>query len=621
MYSMSILMKISKTKPRVLLHKIIFLTKKECQKLFDKLSNSYKTYKYQIIMSTSYKTIAITELNAFELEEVDCIVDKRFFWLGMDGESIQSDSWNEDFLSGYIWDDRYFQDIVTVNQENNADVKIPWELSRLQHLSRLAVIYRHSQNAKIINYIRQEINNWIDTNPFKNTVNWTCAMEVGIRAVNLIFIALLIPDQLFEDELFFRKYISNLMNHGHFIQQNLETYDEFYNNHYLSDLLGLQWIGLFCEGYLREKDRKTAQRWYQFARKELQIECEKQVFPDGTDYESSIAYHRFVTELFHMSVFIDKTYEKEPCGELIQRVKQMTYFLAEIRMPDGSLPMIGDSDDGRILFLDDYSHWNRQKADFIFAHTTQLLNGRLDLPNDPIPPIASGNTAYKDSGYYVLRNEKIYCMTHCGPLSLHGHGGHSHNDQLAVVLCFHNYPFIIDSGTGSYSGYPELRNFFRSTRAHSTLEVIGLEQNELIKDNLYRMREKTFSKCLDYRDGFFSGEHFGYRKAGITHRRNIYLNDSGLVVEDNVVGEKVEADRQWLLHFILDTDVIVKQIDKDTIAMEKKGVTILLRSSVPVFYSPTIVSKEYGKTENSVKISTIPTRMRNIKTEFVYGGF
>lgn len=618
---MSILIKLSKTKPRVLLHKILFLTKMECQKLFDKLTNSYKTYKYQIIISTNYKTIVITGLNAFELEEVDCIVDKRFFWLGMDGEPIQSDSWKEDFISGYIWNDRYFQDIVTVNQENNADVKIPWELSRLQHLSRLAIIYRHSQNATILNYIRKEIDKWIDRNPFKYTVNWTCAMEVGIRAVNLIFIALLIPEQLFEDKLFFRKFLSTLMNHGYFIKQNLETYDEYYNNHYLSDLLGLQWIGLFCENYLQGRDRKTAQRWYQFARKGLKAESEKQIFPDGTDYESSIAYHRFVTELFYMSVFIDKIYEKQPHEELIRTVKKMTAFLSEIRMPDGSLPMIGDSDDGRILFLDKYSHWDRQRADFIFEHANQLLNGRLDLPNEPIPPVSAGNAAFKDSGYYILRNEKIYCMTHCGPLSLHGHGGHSHNDQLAVVLCFNNLPFITDSGTGSYSGYPELRNYFRSTSAHSTLEVIGMEQNELVKENLYMMREKTFSKCLDYCDGFFSGEHFGYKNSGITHRRNIHLNDSGLVVEDSVIGGQIETDRQWRLHFILDTDVIVKQIDKDTIAMKKRGVTILLRSSVPVSYSPTIVSKEYGKTENSVKISTIPTRMRNIKTEFVYGGF
>lgn len=618
---MSILIKISKTKPRVILHKFFFLTKKECQKLFDKLTNFYKNYKYQIVFSTNHKTIAIKGFNALEQEEVDCIVDKRFFWLGMDGKPIQSDSWNKDFISGYVWEDQYFQDIMTVNRDNNADVKIPWELSRLQHLSRLAVIYRYSPSATILDYIKKEIDNWIDKNPFKYTVNWTCSMEVGIRAVNLIFIALLIPDQLFEDELFLKKFLSALMNHGRFIKQNLETYDEYNNNHYLCDLLGLQWIGLFCESYLQDRDQKIAQQWYRFARSELKAESEKQVFSDGTDYESSIAYHRFVTELLYTSVFIDRIYDKQPQEELIRTAKKMTAFLADIRMPDGSLPMIGDSDDGRILNLDYYSHWNKQKADFIFEHATQLLNGRLDLPNDPIPPVAFENAAYKDSGYYVLRNENIYCMTHCGPLSLHGHGGHSHNDQLAIVLCFHKLPFIIESGTGSYSGYPELRNYFRSTRAHSTLEVVGVEQNELVKESLYMMREKTFSKCREYCNGFFSGEHFGYKNVGITHKRTIHLNDSGLVVEDSVIGEQIDTDKQWRLHFILDTDVIVQQIDKDTISMNKRGVTILLRSSVPVSYGSTIVSKEYGKTEDSVKISTIPTRMLNIKTEFVYGGF
>lgn len=616
------LKKIINEKPRALAHKLSYVGQKKLQKYIDCFSTINKNPHFKIVNNENHKKIWFSSAieSKSDLKDKCDILNRSFYWLGMQGKSVQPNLWNVDFLSSYIWDNSYFQNIVTVDQKNSADVKIPWELSRLQHLTRLSIIYSQTKESCLLEFVIDEIKSWIKNNPYKYSVNWTCAMEVSIRAVNLILIALIIPDELFKNCSFVKQFVECLMLHGLFIEHNLETYDEHYNNHYLSDLLGLQWIGLFCDDYLDGKDKRRAQKWYRFAEKGLVKESYKQVFPDGTDYESSIAYHRFVTDLFNLSLYIDNVYDKKPSVDILNHTKKMIFFLEKIRMPNGNLPMIGDSDDGRILIFDNYSEWNKSKADYIFEYKEAFAQGDLILSKNSIPLIDSDSYSFEDSGYYLLRNDNIYCFTHCGPLSLHGHGGHSHNDQLAVVLAFEGESFVVDSGTGTYSGNPELRNYFRSTKAHSTLEVIGIEQNEIIKNNLFMMAERSFSRCLGFNQNTFSGQHNGYEEAGIVHRRNIQMTENNLIIRDYVLGEHITLNQKWRLNYILDSDVVPNQISKKTISLRKNGVEILLCSNTFINIETTIISKAYGTIEETYKISTLSTNIKYLETKFVLGG-
>ena len=42
---------------------------------------------------------------------------------------------------------------------------------------------------------------------------------------------------------------------------------------------------------------------------------------------------------------------------------------------------------------------------------------------------------YKKAGWYVMRNNKNYCVVSCGPNGQNGIGGHTHNDKLSFELC------------------------------------------------------------------------------------------------------------------------------------------------------------------------------------------
>lgn len=56
--------------------------------------------------------------------------------------------WNEDFKSGFIWENKFYKNIKRVNLNNNTDVKVPWELSRFQHIPTLGQAYLLTDNLK-----------------------------------------------------------------------------------------------------------------------------------------------------------------------------------------------------------------------------------------------------------------------------------------------------------------------------------------------------------------------------------------------------------------------------------------------------------------------------------------
>ena len=80
------------------------------------------------------------------------------------------------------------------------------------------------------------------------SVNWTCAMDVAIRAVNWIFFYFHFKNLIDNDKEFLNIFNNSLYNHGKFIFLNLEKDLGYANNHYLSDLVGLFYLGNYFKG-------------------------------------------------------------------------------------------------------------------------------------------------------------------------------------------------------------------------------------------------------------------------------------------------------------------------------------------------------------------------------------
>ena len=82
----------------------------------------------------------------------------------------------------------------------NADVKYPWELARCQHFLPLAQAFLVSGEERFAAEVLNQCEDFIEANPTGIGINWTCTMDVSIRALNWCLALCLIKDAVAADE-------------------------------------------------------------------------------------------------------------------------------------------------------------------------------------------------------------------------------------------------------------------------------------------------------------------------------------------------------------------------------------------------------------------------------------
>ena len=458
-----------------------------------------------------FESRGVQELEA----RVDALLAHRFDLLGSGPTELGPEiDWSRDFKSGRRWPLRQ-SSLLRVSYGDGSDVKVPWELSRFQHLPLLAA-------AGEIDEVGAQLESWIASNPVELGVNWTTTMDVAIRAANWVATLALCAEQAGR-EPWFERTLESLLLHGRFIRSHLE-WSEARGNHYLSNVVGLLPVAALFFGSREGRD------WAQWAAAELVAEMEHQVRPDGCAHEASTSYHRLVTELFVCGTqAADALVPGAIPDGYRERLDLMLAFVRDYTRPDGLAPQIGDSDDGRFLPLDGYGADPRDHR-HLFAQAGRPLEQ------------AAASAAYPDGGYFVLRNGSLYAIVRCGDVGRQGRGGHGHNDQLSFELADAQGALVVDPGTFVYTSDPVERNRFRSTEFHATVRVGGHEQNELRTDDLFAMTDRAGAEALSWDTSTFEGRHHGF--PGATHTRRLELGERELRIRDTIASSE-QQELEW----------------------------------------------------------------------------
>jgi hypothetical protein len=439
----------------------------------------------------------------------------------------------------------------------NADIKLPWELGRCQHWPLLAQAWRLTGDRRLALEIFAQREDFDDANPVGTGVQWICTMDVAIRAANwaLAFDMLRGFDAAATQ---WHAAYASLLSHGRFIRANLEDKYEVTSNHFLSNVVGLLYVARVL-GPLPE----TA-AWEAFCRRAIEREMSVQVLPDGADFESSMAYHRLVTELFLGAACVGAVAGKPFSANFHDRLRDMVEFQFATLRPDGCMPQIGDADDGRLHILTDYGSWSPQDAQHLLGAAAGVLSeprwrrhagdrGNWEafwwsggacvegFSAEPLPAVAK---LFPDSGIAVVRDAATYLVITNGAVGTRGFGNHKHNELLSFEYHSGGVPWVTDPGSFVYTSDPDARNVFRSTAYHSTLQIDGAEQNEVNPEWLFRMFEKAapehFLFSADERRACYHGQHRGYARLAspVTHERRFELDrHSGtLSIEDTLRG-------------------------------------------------------------------------------------
>ncbi len=496
--------------------------------------------------------IKTTFQNSIEtvIKVADNYCDHRFAFLGSEpfefGEEID---WHLDFKSGHRWNSKFPSFFLRYDEyEKKYDVKVPWELSRFQHLPTLGKAYWYTGNEKYAEEYVRQISSWIMKNPVGKGVNWICTMDVAIRAINWIWGYFFFEDYPNLSVEFKKNFLKSILVHGRHIFHNLEvSYPR--SNHYLSDLVGLIFIGITFPEF------RESQKWVNFATSEFEKEIKKQVYMDGADFEASISYHRLILEISIAILLLCKINGVLLSQDTVDRIEKMLEFTMHYTKPSGCSPQIGDNDSGRLYILSEETRVNindhryllaiggvlYKRADFVRAsgkfweeaYWHLGLEGikayqNLEKESQSQPNLIS--TAFRDTGIYIMRDKDFYFVIDAGGNGQDGNGGHAHNDIFSFELEAYGNEFLIDRGTYLYTGNYKMRNEFRSTRSHNTVEIDGEEINPFEEKSLFKMKDIAKPKVLEWyvlpdRD-IFIGEHHGYTRLRdpVVHRRMVYFN-------------------------------------------------------------------------------------------------
>jgi len=98
-------------------------------------------------------------------------------------------------------------------------------------------------------------------------------------------------------------------------------------------------------------------------------------------------------------------------------------------------------------------------------------------------PTGTASIALRDAGMTILRTApgavpEIWCRCDGGPHGYLAIAAHAHADALSIEVRCGGIDVLADPGTYCYFGEPEWRRYFRSTVAHNTLELDGVDQSQ-----------------------------------------------------------------------------------------------------------------------------------------------
>lgn len=478
--------------------------------------------------------------------------------------------WQRDYKTGWRWPVRYYRDIKLADPDHPSDVKMPWELSRMQWLIPVGQAYALTGDERYAMEMKRLLLDWMDQNPYAHSVNWRIAMEPAMRVFTWTWLFHVFAESASWAEPQFReRFLRCLHLHGDFVHRHIE-HSEVNGNHCVADAAALVVLALFFG------QGRAPRRWLDHGWRVLNEELPRQVLPDGVDFEGSVPYHRLALELFLLpALYRERVGLTVPAG-YSARVIEMARFAAAYSREHGTIPLIGDADDGRVLPFggqerNDHRylaglvgvHW--QIPDLIEASAGSraeafwLLGAAAagGLPATETPSHPPGSRAFRHAGFYLMRGPGNHVFVDCGPVGMAGRGGHGHNDCLSFEAVLDGVPLISDCGSYVYMASIEQRNAFRSTLYHNTPCVDGEELNRFVAPQyLWLLQNDALPQVRRWEEGgpieVLVGAHTGYRRLArpVTPVRTLALDHQHrmLMVHDEFEGSD-EHRVEIPLHF------------------------------------------------------------------------
>ncbi len=444
-------------------------------------------------LKKAYKELFPEEF-ARTINQAEKILQHRFHFLGKDISFRDQIDWNRNPVSGQAYPKQHYSTIAINNTEKYGDIKYLWELNRHQFFIELGKAYYLTGDEKYALQIREFIVSWIESNPYKLTVNWTSALESSVRIFSWIWTFYFTKDSRIWETNFKEVFLRNLVLEGNYIEENRSYYYSPYN-HLIGELAALSFLGTIFPDLLKCKNWGD-EYWH-----ELEEQFDRQFHSDGFTVEQAAYYHHFTLGFYLMIALLRDQNNLSVSTRIRDKMEQALDIVMHMTRPDGRLPMIGDIDNARsTYFCHPRDQWdlraflalgavifNRSDMKYVAGDVREEVLWLLGYKGvEKYQQLAKRkpefkSKAFKHSGYFIMRDgweeSSHYCCFDCGEIAHGVHkdntpsAAHGHADILSFELSIDGKPLIIDPGFHTYFGSKDWHEYFRSTQAHNSITV------------------------------------------------------------------------------------------------------------------------------------------------------
>ncbi|MEO8620408.1 MAG: alginate lyase family protein, partial [bacterium] len=487
----------------------------------------------------------------------DRILAGKYDLLGYTGLSFGSPiDWHFDPIGNVRAPRQHWSRIPYLNADVVGDHKVIWEINRHQHFYVLGRAFQVTHRAEFAERFVLDLTSWMDANPPKEGVNWASTLEVAYRAISWVWAIELFRESPALTPAILQRALGYLYLHGRHVERYLSTYFSP-NTHLTGEALGLLYLGTMLPEFRR------ASIWRTLGWSILERELPRQVLEDGVYFEQATYYHRYTVDIYLHALLLAKVNGVAIPPAMAARLSLAAGHLADLMRPDGTIPVIGDDDGGKLVQLEKQSFTNVRaalgtaSAVLVKPELAAVAGGAteevlwllgpagvraVDEASAGSPP-AHQSVLSPVGGYAIMRDGWGSAANHtvidCGPLGAMN-CGHAHSDALSIEITVAGCPMIVDPGTFTYTSSAVDRDAFRHSAAHNTVTVDG--RSSSVSAGPFSWGFRADAKASGWWAGTlvdrFVGSHPGFERLPepAVHRREVlFVRGQYWVIIDTVL--------------------------------------------------------------------------------------
>ena len=452
--------------------------------------------------------------------------------------------------------------------DDYGDLKFILEPSRFLFIYPLARAYAISGDERFPEAFWSAIENWAANSPPMSGPLWICGQESSLRIMAWSFALYAFLHSPATTPQRVSLLVSMIAAHAWRTMQTLGYARSQRSNHLISEAVGLWTAGTLYP------ELNDAGAWQKQGAQLLREAVLDQITPEGAYLQDSFNYQRMVLHQLLWTIRLSEIYKIEIDLEIrASTVAAFEFIRGFVDSESGHAPNHGSNDGSYILPLAacDYGDFRPllRLGSCVLDRPIALQPGPWDEAalwlcgksakatesksgdREPVCKVSSA------PGYHRIGDENSWALVRAGHYTRRPFQA----DQLHVDLWWHGLNLARDAGTYLYNGEPPWNNGLAGTAVHNTVMVDRRDQMRRAGRFLWldwaQASGRSFSTASSDplsntsadSPNCFEGEHNGYRRLGVRHRRMVQcVTDDAWVIVDELLGA---GEHELRLHWLL----------------------------------------------------------------------